>query len=71
MPKQPSGALSADKRPERGPRPGAPHVLAASLFLVAWLAFIAFLALYRAPLPSDAFAALAMQLASTAVPGAD
>lgn len=71
MPKHPSGALSADKRPERASRPGAPHVLAASLFLVAWLAFIAFLALYRAPLPSDAFAALAMQLASTAVPGAD
>ena len=71
MSKRPSGALGAERSSERGSRPGAPHVLAASLFLVAWLAFIAFLALYRAPLPSDAFAALAMQLASTAVPGAD
>jgi hypothetical protein len=37
------------------------HVLAAAVFVVAWLLFVAFVALYRAPLPTDAFAALTVE----------
>jgi hypothetical protein len=46
--------------------PHAQQVVAAALFVVAWLSFVAFVALYRAPFPSDAFAALSFELAGRA-----
>jgi hypothetical protein len=44
-------------------------VVAAALFLIAWLSFIAFVVLYRAPLPTDAFTALTMELVARADTG--
>jgi hypothetical protein len=43
-----------------------PRAVAASLSVVAGLSFISFVALYRAPLPNDAFTALGTQLAAAA-----
>jgi hypothetical protein len=45
-------------------RPGARHVVGAALTLVASLSFTVFVALYRAPLPADAFTALGLQIAA-------
>lgn len=52
--------------PEVGRRAGGRHVLGGSLFVLAGLSLISFVALYRAPLPTDAFAALGVQLADAA-----
>lgn len=68
MPK-PFHLLHADERSSsRGSSEGQ-HVVAAALFLVAWLSFIVFVVLYRAPLPTDAFAALSMELVARADAG--
>jgi hypothetical protein len=51
--------------------PNAQQIAAAVVFVVTWLSFVAFITLYRAPFPSDAFAALTFELAGrapTAVP---
>ena len=45
------------------------HVVAAGLLVVAWLSFTAFVVLYRAPLPTDAFAALSMEMVARADTG--
>lgn len=58
--------LNAGERPLPARRVGARRFAAASLFLVAWLSFFAFVGLYRAPLPAEAFTALAVQLADKA-----
>lgn len=47
-----------------GRRLGARHVVGAALTLVASLSFTVFVALYRAPLPADAFTALGLQIAA-------
>jgi len=52
--------------PEAGRRAGASRVLGGSLIVLAGLSLISFVALYRAPLPADAFAALCVQLADGA-----
>lgn len=44
----------------------APRAATVTLLLVAWLSCAAFVALYRAPLPADAFTALAVQLTHSA-----
>jgi hypothetical protein len=63
MPK-PLQPVQAESRPPRAS--GGHHVVAAALFLMAWLSFVAFVALFRAPLPTDAFAALTMELVAQA-----
>lgn len=66
MGKHVSDDPGAGPRPEAGRRAGARRVLGGSLFVIAALSFISFVALYRAPLPTDAFAALGLQLAAAA-----
>jgi hypothetical protein len=56
---------TADRRP-RGGRFGSRHVGTAWALVAGWLSVVVFVALYRAPLPSDAFAALAVQMVSAA-----
>jgi hypothetical protein len=53
-------------RPRAGAPFGAPYALAAWAFVAGWLSFATFVVLYRAPLPSDAFAALALRLVGAA-----
>jgi hypothetical protein len=64
MPK-PFPLVHADQRPAQRAS-GGHHVVAAALFLIAWLSFIAFVVLYRAPFPTDAFTALTMELVAQA-----
>jgi hypothetical protein len=63
MLKHHNDVLNAARRPARF---GSRQVAAASLVLVAGLSCFAFVALYRAPLPAEAFTALAVQLADKA-----
>ena len=58
--------LNVEERPRATRRVGALRFAAASLFVVAGLSFLAFVGLYRAPLPAEAFTALAVQLADKA-----
>lgn len=54
--------LHAERETHAGSRGRPPRAAMATLLLVAWVSFAAFVALYRAPLPADAFTALAVQL---------
>ncbi len=63
--------MSIQSTPVLAPAPSSPrpaprewHAVAATAFLAAWLAFTVFVALYRAPLPADAFTALGEQIAA-------
>lgn len=62
MPTLHHNALRAERVTHADSRGRAPRAATAALLLVAWLSFAAFVALYRAPLPADAFTALAVQL---------
>jgi hypothetical protein len=64
-----SEGRTADRRP-RGDRFGSRHIGTAWALVAGWLSVVVFVALYRAPLPSDAFAALAVQLVSAGGAGA-
>lgn len=66
MGKHASDGPGTRPRPEAGRRAGAGHVLGGSLLVVCGLSFVSFVALYRAPLPTDAFAALGVHLAAAA-----
>ena len=69
MPQQFSHDQRLDSRPKpTTPRTRSRHVVAGSLFLVAWLSFFVFVVLYRAPLPDDAFTALSLELVAFAGP---
>jgi hypothetical protein len=43
-------------------RPGLPSALAAAMFVLGWAMFIVFVALYRLPLPDEAFVHAAARL---------
>ena len=64
MPK-PSYTLDAEHRSRHRASEGH-HAVAGALFVVAWLSFVAFVALYRALLPADAFTALTTELVARA-----
>lgn len=66
MLKHHSEILNVEETPRAARRLGSRHFAAASLFVVAWLSFLAFITLYRAPLPAEAFTALAVQLVDKA-----
>ncbi len=69
MPNESIRAPGAENSPPPASRPGARHAAGAFLFLLAWLSFIVFVALYRAPLPDDAFAALGREIVALADTG--
>ena len=59
---------AAPRRQVTKPGSGSGHIVAGSLFVVAWLSFFVFVVLYRAPLPDDAFAALSLELVAFSGP---
>ena len=63
MKRHPLGRWSNGKRPATGPRRRSRHGVAAAAVLVASLSCAAFVSLYRAPTPVDAFAALGATMA--------
>lgn len=56
----------SEKRPRGASRPGIRHILATLPLLAGAMSMIVFVALYRAPMPVDAFAALGGQIAGAA-----
>jgi hypothetical protein len=56
----------AGRRPQAAERAGTRQVAAASVLAAAVLSMLAFVALYRGPLPAESFTALAVQLADKA-----